>query len=338
MELDSSDPSMSTSDNDAVELGSTSTSDIEELYPSEREDHCKLNLGHDFVHKEISTSDSSAMYPSDLDDKNSHSLPLRSDPSMSGDTKNELDEISKVLVSSCCDKKCLFYLCAHDVITARQKFTSLGANAQRQWLTDKMIENSHIAAGGKLVTTYFVAGREVCQSAWCNVHSLSPKRVSRVLKAVTNGQKIIQHGNKGKKRCNSRSTGAKAWMERYFHLIGDKMPHNNQIHLPSWETQKDIYERYMADMQIQEIPEEERVAISTFYRIWATDFANVVIPEVSLLWRISMINHTVTLSSTIRAVISTLTCMNIACNSTSDSEYKSTVAALIVRGKKCVVN
>ena len=72
-------------------------------------------------------------------------------------------------------------------------------------------------------------------------------------------------------------------MERYFHLIGDKMPHNNQIHLPSWETQKNIYERYISDMQDQEIPDKERVAISTFYRIWTTDFANVVIPEVSLL-------------------------------------------------------
>jgi hypothetical protein len=53
MEVDSSDPSMSTSDNDAIELGSTSANDIEELYPSERENHCRLNLGHDFAHKEI---------------------------------------------------------------------------------------------------------------------------------------------------------------------------------------------------------------------------------------------------------------------------------------------
>ena len=35
-------------------------------------------------------------------------------------------------------------------------------------------------------------------------------------------------------------------------------------------------------MEVQEIPEEKRVAISIFYRIWATDFANVVITKVSL--------------------------------------------------------
>ncbi len=35
---------MSTSDNDAVELSSTSANDIKELYPSERDNHCRLNL------------------------------------------------------------------------------------------------------------------------------------------------------------------------------------------------------------------------------------------------------------------------------------------------------
>ena len=228
MELDGFDPCTSDSDNDATILSSTSASSIEELYPSECEDHCEASLGQASVHEEMPTSDSSAIYPSDVDNENPLTLPLKLNPSVSSDKKNELDEISKVLVSSCCDKKCLFYLCANDVITARQKFTLLGANAQRQWLTDKVIESSHIATGGKLTTTYFVAGREVCKSAWCNVYSLSPKRVSSVLKAVTNGQKIVQHGNKGRTRCNSRTTGAKAWMERYFHLIGDKMPHNNR--------------------------------------------------------------------------------------------------------------
>ena len=50
------------------------------------------------------------------------------------------------------------------------------------------------------------------------------------------------------------------------------------------------------------------------------------------------INHP--LLSTIRAVIGTLTCTNMASNSTSDSKAvrKSTVIALIVRGLECVIN
>ena len=51
-------------------------------------------------------------------------------------------------------------------------------------------------------------------------------------------------------------------MERYFHLIGDKMPNSSQIHLPSWEVQKDIYARYCQDKQIRGIPEDEVAGIS----------------------------------------------------------------------------
>jgi hypothetical protein len=242
--------------------------DIEELYPSECDVHYSSDYSHESMQDKLSSSDSEALYPSDEDVCFLPSVPV----------SNELDEISRVLVSSCCENKCVFFLYAHDVITARENFTSLGANGQRQWLTDKMNENSHIASDGKLSTQYSVAGREVCQAAWCNVHSLSPKRISRILKAVANGEKIVQQG---KKRFNSKTTGVKAWMERYFHLIGDKMPHNNQVHLPSWETHKDFYERYVDDMKLQEIPEEEMVALSTFYKIWKNDFPNVVIPEVS---------------------------------------------------------
>ena len=55
---------------------------------------------------------------------------------------------------------------------------------------------------------------------------------------------------------------------------------------------------------------------------------------------ISIINHP--LLSTIRTVISTLTCTSMASNSTNDSgrtsTSKSTITALIVRGIKCVIN
>ena len=96
------------------------------------------------------------------------------------------------------------------------------------------------------------------------------------------GQVTTEHGNKGKKRCNSKSSGAKAWMHRYFHLVGDKMPHVDQIHLPSWETQKDVFSRYESDMTQQSIPASDIVSLSTFYRIWSEYFPQVVIPEVCL--------------------------------------------------------
>jgi len=55
------------------------------------------------------------------------------------------------------------------------------------------------------------------------------------------------------------------------------MPTNNQVHLPSWETQKDIYHRYYQDMNLHE---EEEAGMSTFYKIWTDQFPNVVISQV----------------------------------------------------------
>lgn len=89
---------------------------------------------------------------------------------------------------------------------------------------------------------------------------------------------MVEHGNR---RSIIRSEEAITWMEQYFNLIGDHMPDKNQIHLPSWETQKSIYSRYVDDMADQGIETDEVVALSSFYRIWSTRFSHVCIPEVS---------------------------------------------------------
>jgi hypothetical protein len=94
------------------------------------------------------------------------------------------------------------------------------------------------------------------------------------------GDYSIPHGNKGKKKPTVRG---KIWMERYFNLIGDKLPDKDQIHLPSWDKQKDIYQRYKTDMIDKGIPEDQLVVLSTLYRMWRDDFSNVHIPVVSNL-------------------------------------------------------
>ena len=111
---------------------------------------------------------------------------------------DELDQVANVLVSSCCSKECLFHLTAHNVITVRRKFWSLGRCAQRQWLTDRLDENSCEEEKGKLTTTYSIAGINVCRSSWCKVYMVSQRRISRVLKSVQHGKVVIEHGNKGK--------------------------------------------------------------------------------------------------------------------------------------------
>lgn len=104
---------------------------------------------------------------------------------------------------------------------------------------------------------------------------------------------MLEHGNKGRRRPAGRTQDAHAWMQRYFNLLGDHMPHNNHIHLPSWDTQKCVYARYKDDMLLQGYMENDIVALRTFYRIWTEDFSNVVIPEVGALFFHFWVKYTI---------------------------------------------
>ena len=129
---------------------------------------------------------------------------------------NDLEEVASLLISNCCDCKCMHFLTVHDVLSARDKVNSLNSNALRQWTIDRLNENSHEDASGKIRTKYLVAGYEVCQKAWCNVHKISPSRLARLRKSVIKGQKEFEHGNKGKKRS---TTTQQRGQKRGCHVI-----------------------------------------------------------------------------------------------------------------------
>ena len=164
-----------------------------------------------------------------------------------------------------------------DVLTFRSQFQSMSPIQQRQWLSDRARENSS-TVGGKMMTKYYAYGKEVCQQAWRQVLSVSQRTILTTL--VTAESNVIQHGNKGKERPLVKTEDATAWMGRYFHLVGDHMPHNSQIHLQSWDSQKYVYERYKEDMSLQGYDENDIVSLRSFYCLWSENFHNVVIPEV----------------------------------------------------------
>ena len=91
---------------------------------------------------------------------------------------------------------------------------SLGKLQQRQWLTDRLEENSCEEEKGRLNTTYIIAGRNVCQLSWCKVYMISQRRVSRILTtSVLHGRMVVEHGNKGEQRLNTKSENAKTWRQ-----------------------------------------------------------------------------------------------------------------------------
>ena len=186
-----------------------------------------------------------AMFPSDHEQ--SDELPSTSESAV------PVNIIGQILTSSCCPKECLAYLSVKDVTNLRERFLGRSQTEQRQWLLDRLLDcsrGSGTASGSGKESKYLVAGREVCLLAWCRVLGISCRRVQRLMPSVQRCECIVEHGNKGRRRVCDRTEDARAWMERYFHLIGDKMPHNGQVHLPSWDTQKNVYERYWSYVTI----------------------------------------------------------------------------------------
>lgn len=152
---------------------------------------------------------------------------------------------------------------------------------QRNYLFNKLKEGSCECnpKPGIVITKFYITGKEICGTAWAQIYDISSRTLSRMLKQLTDKEDDTR-GNLGKRRVNTKAESVSAWMGAYFKLIGDRMPDKNQVHLPSWETQKDIYSRYLKDMKERGMSEEEIAGISMLYKIWTEQFSNVVIPQV----------------------------------------------------------
>ena len=163
----------------------------------------------------------------------------------------ELQRIGRLLIRKCCSKLCLRHLTAADIISAEVDYLSQ-TSAQRAYLFSKLKENTSESRSSTITTKYFISGKEICETAWAQIYGIS----SRMLKQLAD-QEDGSHGNLGKSRVNTKEESMSSWMDAYFNLIGDKMPTKDQIHLPSWETQKDIYSRHAEDMKSRGLKEED---------------------------------------------------------------------------------
>ena len=131
----------------------------------------------------------------------SHTINL-SDSSLSQQEMPETEEIGeemvrigKILVSTCCENFCLRRLTAMDVIASKAEQSQCKNRSEcTDWLFTKLRENSSETNKGDLQTRYFVAGKEICSSAWCKLFSVSHRTLQRMQSKLT-FEDGIQHGN-----------------------------------------------------------------------------------------------------------------------------------------------
>ena len=161
-----------------------------------------------------------------------------------------------------------------EILQLHATFSTKSSQQQRQWLLDYFASNCPLNAAGEKEPgkiTWFICGKEVCQSLWLATLSVSQSRFYEIRKNFLGGQLQVQ--TRQFRSMSSKSQLAIAWMESYFDRIGDKRPDKERIYLPSCLTEKSIYS-YMIE-QLHKGNENEAVCFSQFNRLYREYFANV---------------------------------------------------------------
>ena len=172
------------------------------------------------------------------------------------------------LGSSCCKRKCLKNLSLAEVERSRERFCSRSTIEQNQFLLDSFqitVGSSNTSSEGEL--TGMLEGKHLCCDAFTSVLNVSQKHYKMLYDQFKEDAVEIQR--KPVNRVESAKVSeAKAWMSRFFHQIGDHMPHIQQNHLPHFLTKHDVYVRMKRELADQGIDESRIVSLSWFYKIW----------------------------------------------------------------------
>lgn len=240
----------------------------------------------------VSPLQSSTPKKSRLDATREHEAPTattsHSSSSLQSSTEKHPNwQLTTILEMTGCAELCatkVHNLTEFDILRAHHYFDNKTLKEQNQWIIEYFTSHCPSSATGEndvKSITYVIQGRSVCMKVWLEVLSVSSSRFYRLR------HDYAEYGGIGCDITNTRSVSSKtleatAWMEQYFHRIGDKCPDKGDaIILPTCLTEKKIYE-----IMIDELCHGDTTKVicyAQFNRIYRKEFKNVSIPKVRTL-------------------------------------------------------
>ena len=180
-----------------------------------------------------------------------------------------------------CSRQCchnVHGVSALDILTYNAYFNQLPKPARRKWLLDYITTHSSVSSEKLPEISFFVCGKAVCQVIWIATLGISSSFFYRIRqKAFSGSISIVTEPQRSPLQKTSKAI---AWIENYFALVGDKLPHRMVIHLPSNLTKVGIYKKMCQDFAHRNEP-TNIVSQSNFFKIWNENFPQVLIPKVS---------------------------------------------------------
>ena len=184
-----------------------------------------------------------------------------------------------LLTKHCCSRSvvtCFRKLSQVDIDGLRERLYSLESEtAQNQLVLDYFAQHSSDSSA----VMYTVAGKTVCESCWRLVHGLRYNKFSSLKQKFAAGVIRVEHGRQGLLQPRDSTLRATSWLRTFVDKVGDHMPMNSSLHLPSCLTKADVYSLACDDLTQGNI---QCCAISTFYDVWSKDFSHVQIPKVRM--------------------------------------------------------
>ena len=147
-----------------------------------------------------------------------------------------------------CSNECatkVHHLNETDIFVAHQRFSHLGNFQQRQWVLDYLHTNTCKETNG---TIFVISGKAVCLSVWLSVLGLKKSRYYDVCKEFLRGVLFFEHLS-GTTMHRPKFYKAIAWMQHCFNQVGDQMPDQLAIYLPSFLTHGLLYGRMKEELE-----------------------------------------------------------------------------------------
>lgn len=153
---------------------------------------------------------------------------------------------SSLFTFTCCDSRCIASLSMLQLEEVQTHFTNLKTRCeQRQYLLDIVSASAKRTNSGVIIDSYTVGGTKLCKKAFLAVLGISHKRlhmVTRLLNAGATSARSTLCASRRKQ--TQRLKNASAWLSSLPRRIGERMPHTQQIHLPSFLTKMAVYDTY----------------------------------------------------------------------------------------------
>lgn len=187
-----------------------------------------------------------------------------------------------LISKKCCSRSsitCFKKLSVADIEGVRSDFYGLHTETkQNQFVIDYL--RRHSDCSGSLTSVLFtVAGKNVCQHCWRLAHGIKYTRFRNLLAKFVKGVVQIEHGRQGKQSLRVPTIRVGMWLRMFVDKVGDRMPTDGAIHLPSCLTKSDVYDLAQQDLSDGGVVVCSR---SSFFQLWKSDFQHVKIPPVSI--------------------------------------------------------